>query len=189
VKIVNIVENKGYFLMQDAMNRIQLFSLILLGLLIGILGCNVKLQSIPPSEAVSVVPNRNVTEHAETIAVKFLDDYRRGFELAKRDRKLVLIFFTIPNSDISQRMMETTFCDEEIKRLSNRFICIRVDGSKESEFCKSIEIKGFPTILFMTPQGEELQRLVGKLTPDQLALPMHVMIQSTATKTSAILRK
>jgi thioredoxin-related protein len=103
--------------------------------------------------------------------------------------KLVLLFFTIPSSDASQRMMETTFCDEEVKRLSNRFICIRVDGSKESDFCQSVGIKGFPTVLFMTPQGEELQRLAGKLTPDQLALPMHVMIQSTAIKTTSVNRK
>jgi thioredoxin-related protein len=175
--------------MQDVMNRIQLFLMILLGLFIGILGCDVSLKSIPPSDTVSLVPNNNATNRTETTSVCFLDDYRMGFETAKREMKLVLIFFTIPNSDVSQRMMETTFRDEEIKRLSNRFVCIRVDGSKESDFCKSIGIKGFPTVLFMTPQGEELQRLSGKLTPDQLALPMHVMIQSTAIKTSAVIRK
>jgi thioredoxin-related protein len=185
------VVNKGYFPMQDAMNRIQLFSIIILGLFIGILGCNIKLQSMPSSDAVSLSPNNGETDSTETTSesVCFLDDYRTGFESAKREMKLVLIFFTIPNSDVSQRMMETTFRDEEIKRLSNRFVCIRVDGSKESDLCKSIGIKGFPTVLFMTPQGEELQRLSGKLTPNQLALPMHVMIQSTAIKTGAIIRK
>jgi thioredoxin-related protein len=176
--------------MQDAMNRLQLFSIIILGLFIGILGCNAKIQqSMSSSEAVSIVPSNVATEHSETMSVVFFDDYRLGFEAAKREMKLVLLFFTIPSSDVSQRMMETTFCDEEVKRLSNRFICIRVDGSKESDFCQSVDIKGFPTVLFMTPQGEELQRLAGKLTPDQLALPMHVMIQSTAIKTSAINRK
>jgi thioredoxin-related protein len=178
--------------MQDAMNRLQLFSIIILGFFIGILGCNVKLQqSMPSSEVISILPNNNsgAANRSEAESVSFLDDYRLGFEAAKREMKLVLLFFTIPSSDASQRMMETTFCDEEVKRLSNRFICIRVDGSKESDFCQSIGIKGFPTVLFMTPQGEELQRLAGKLTPDQLALPMHVMIQSTAIKTTSVNRK
>ncbi|MDR2756667.1 MAG: thioredoxin family protein [Planctomycetaceae bacterium] len=178
--------------MQDAMNRIQLFSIVILGLFIGIWGCNVKLQSITSPDAVSILPNKIATNNTETASVSFLDDYSLGFERAKQEMKLVLIFFTIPNSDASQRMMETTFHDEEIKRLSNRFVCIRIDGSKEADFCKSIGIKGYPTVLFMTPQGEELQRLTGKLTPDQLALPMHVMIQSaqsTAIKTSTVIRK
>jgi thioredoxin-related protein len=183
------VEKRGYFSMQDAINRLQLFSVILLGLFIGILGCNVKLQSAPSSAAVSILPNNGTTDHSETAPVSFFDDYRLGFETAKRERKLVLLFFTISSSDASQRMMKTTFRDEEVKRLSNRFVCILVDGSKESDFCQSVGIKGFPTVLFMTPQGEELQRLAGKLTPDQLALPMHVMIQSTAIKTSAVTRK
>ncbi|MDR1964589.1 MAG: thioredoxin family protein [Planctomycetaceae bacterium] len=173
------------------MNRIQLFFITLLVIVVGILGCNVKLQSMPPSSsgAVTVLPKSNSENRPEITSVCFLDDYRQGLEIAKQEAKLVLIFFTIPNSDASQRMMETTFRDEEIKRLSNRFVCIRVDGSKESDFCKSIGIKGFPTVLFMTPQGEELQRLAGKLTPDQLALPMHVMIQTTATKIGSIIRR
>ncbi|MDR2115726.1 MAG: thioredoxin family protein [Planctomycetaceae bacterium] len=184
------------FSMQDVMSRVQLFSIIILGLFIGILGCNVKLQSITSSDSVSILPNNvtNVTdvtrEGIETNSVSFLDDYSLGFERAKREMKLMLLFFTISNSDASQRMLETTFCDEEIRRLSERFICIRVDGFKESDFCKSLGIKGFPTVLFMTPQGEELQRLTGKLTPDQLALPMHVMIQSTAIRSNtAAIRK
>jgi thioredoxin-related protein len=176
--------------MQDAMNRLQLFSIVILVLFIGILGCNVKLQqSMSSSEVVSILPNNATTDQSGAASVSFFDDYRLGFETAKQEMKLVLLFFTIPSSDASQRMMETTFRDEEVRRLSNRFVCIRIDGSKESEFCQSVGIKGFPTVLFMTPQGEELKRLAGKLTPDQLALPMHVMIQSTAIKTSAVNRK
>lgn len=175
--------------MQDAMSRIELYSIIILGLFIGILGCNVKLQSITSPAVVSILPKSGATENLETTTVCFLDDYLLGFEKAKREMKLILIFFTIPNSDASRRMMDTTFRDDEIRRLSERFVCIRVDGSKEPDFCKSIGIKGFPTVLFMTPQGEELQRLTGRLTPDQLALPMHVMIQSIAIKTGAAVRK
>ncbi|MDR2439950.1 MAG: thioredoxin family protein [Planctomycetaceae bacterium] len=174
------------------MNKIQLFSIIILGLFIGIWGCDTKLQSLTSLDVVPILPNNVVTNNSETTSVSFLDDYSLGFEKAKQEMKLILLFFTIPNSDASQRMMETTFHDEEIKRLSNRFVCIRIDGSKESDFCKSIGIKGFPTVLFMTPQGEELQRLTGKLTPDQLALPMHVMIQSQSTaaiKSNTTIRK
>jgi thioredoxin-related protein len=174
--------------MQDAMYRKNLL-LIILGLFIGISGCNADSRPLPPMNSVSVLPGNNKPVPLETATVSFLDDYRQGLETAKREAKLVLVFFTLPNSAASQRMMETTFRDEEIKRLSNRFICIQIDGSGESEFCKSMDIKGFPTVLFMNSQGEELQRLAGKLTPDQLALQMHVMIQTTAIKIGAVIRK
>jgi len=191
------------------MYRNPLLIVILLGLFTGISGCNTDIQPLPSMEVVSALPsnkpsskpinkpsskpinkpsnNRAIPQ--ETTEVCFLDDYRQGLETAKREAKLVLFFFTLPNSAASQRMMETTFRDEEIKRLSSRFVCIQIDGSKKSEFCKSMDIKGFPTVLFMNSQGEELQRLTGKLTPDQLALQMHVMIQTTAIKIGAVIRK
>jgi thioredoxin-related protein len=168
------------------MNQHRLFTIIIIiGLFFGILGCYVESGSLPlakPVPATSIVP-------PESTPIQFLNDYRQGIEIAKRESKLVLVFFSLSNSASSQRIMETTFQDDEIKRLSNRFVCISVDGLKESEFCKSVDIKGFPTILFMNSHGEEVQRLAGKLTADQLAIQMHIIIQSIATKSGGIVRK
>jgi thioredoxin-related protein len=181
--------NKVFYFPQDAMSRY--FSIFTIGLFIGILGCYVESGSLPLVKKLSAIPNNNdnIVADSESVPVYFIENYLQGLKIAKQDSRLILIFFMLPNSDVSQRMMETIFGDKEIKRLSNRFVCIKVDGSQETEFCKSININGFPTILFMNPNGEELQRLTGKLTPDRLAVQMHLMLQTAAVTNGMINRK
>ena len=82
--------------------------------------------------------------------------------------------------------METTFRDDEIKRLAERFVCIHVDGAQESELCESLEISCFPTIILSNANGAEVRRLVGGQTSDQLALQMHVILQATALRSQTV---
>jgi hypothetical protein len=114
-----------------------------------------------------------------------LRDHTTGLETARQERKPTLTFFSIPNNVGSQKMIETTFRDDEIKRLAEKFVCIHVDGLQESELCESLEISSFPTILLSNISGVEVRRLVGGQTPDQLALQMHVILQTTALRPQA----
>ena len=114
--------------------------------------------------------------------IVFLHDRAAGQELARQERKPTLTFFSIPDNAGSQRMMETTFCDEEIKRLAEWLVCIYVDGSQESELCESLEISSFPTIILANTNGTEVHRLVGRQTPDQLAVQIHILLQVIALR-------
>jgi len=118
--------------------------------------------------------------------VAFLSDPSAGFEIARQERKPILLFFSVPDSAGSQRMMNTTFCDEEIKRLSEWLVCIHVDGSHESALCESLAISSFPTIILSNVDGVEVRRLVGKQTPDQLAVQIHVLLQVLAQRPQAV---
>lgn len=179
------------------MNTIELTSIyrgpLLVGVLltVGILGCSVDHTAVPQARPVvgaSTEKDKPKTASSAAKPMTFLTNYRQGIELARSESKPALVFFTLPNCANSKKMMESTFSDEEIVRLSSRFVCILVDGSESPELCEASQIKGFPTILFLSPQGAELQRLAGKQSPDQLALQMHVAIQSTAAKTAAAVR-
>lgn len=140
-------------------------------------------------------PGNLSAAHADETSVatphplNFVEDYSEALEVSIRDSKPMLVFFTLPNCASSKRMYDTTFCDEEINRLSSRFVCVRIDGAKEGELCRSKGITSFPTILFLNSREQELSRLSGTQTSDQLALHMHVMLQSTAVKVGAIVRK
>jgi len=114
--------------------------------------------------------------------IVFMHDHKAGLEIARQERRPTLIFFFVANNVGSQRMLETTFCDEEIKRLAERFVCIHVDGSQESELCESLEISSFPTILLSHANGTEVRRLIGGQTSDQLAVQMHIILQATALR-------
>ena len=144
-----------------------------------------------PAQRGGGMPAAQVQEPAPAAQTQtdFLDDYRQAVDISIREAKPMLVFFTLSNCSSSKRMQETTFCDEEIRRLSHRFVCVRINGSKEAELCSEKRITSFPTILFQNSREQELQRLSGIQSPDQLALQMHVLIQSTAAKIGSVVRK
>ncbi|GHT43090.1 hypothetical protein FACS189443_6710 [Planctomycetales bacterium] len=118
--------------------------------------------------------------------IEFIENRAEGLETAGKERKPILMFFTIPNSKGSQRMLETTFCDMDVLQLSQRFVCIKIDAPQESQFCATLGISGFPTIVLANPNGGEIQRLTGKLTADQLAVQMHAVLQTVAMRSGTV---
>ena len=132
-------------------------------------------------DSVSVVSR--LEETSQPIA--FLSNYSAGLEAARKERKPTLIFFSIPENAGSRRMMETTFCDEEIKRLAEWFVCIQVDGSQDAGLCESLEISSFPTIILSSTNSTEVRRLVGRQTADQLAVQIHILLQVMAQRPQA----
>ena len=126
-------------------------------------------------------PIPSKTEEKET-PISFLRDHAVGIETARQERKPVLMFFSVPGSVGSQRMLETTFCGEEVKRLADRFVCVHVDGTQEATLCQSLNIADFPTILLSNTNGTEVCRLIGRQTPDQLAFQMQIVLQATVAQ-------
>ena len=121
-----------------------------------------------------------VEEQKQPIA--FICDHASGMALARQEKKPALIFFSVPDNLGSQRMMDTTFSDDEIKRLVEKLVCIHVDGSQETLLCETFGISSFPTIILFNASGMEVRRLVGRQTPDQLAIQIHVLLQATALR-------
>ena len=121
--------------------------------------------------------------------ISFLHNHAAGLEIARQERKPMLIFFSVPDNVGSQRMLETTFCDDEIKRLAEWLVCIHVDGSEESALCESLGISSFPTIILSNTNGMEVRRLIGRQTPDQLAVQIHVVLQATALRLQATVKR
>jgi len=118
----------------------------------------------------------------ETPPIAFLYDHATGLEVARQTRKPTLIFFSVPENTGSQRMLESTFSDDEIKRLAERLVCIHVDGAQELSLCESLGISSFPTIILTNVNGTEVRRLVGRQTPDQLAVQIHILLQVMAQR-------
>jgi hypothetical protein len=121
-----------------------------------------------------------------TQSITFLHDHANGLEVARQERKPTLIFFSVPDNAGSQRMLETTFRDDEIQRLAEWLVCIHVDGSQESTLCESLGISSFPTIILSNANGTEVRRLVGRQTADQLAVQIHILLQAVALRPQGI---
>ncbi|MDR1924708.1 MAG: thioredoxin family protein [Planctomycetaceae bacterium] len=112
----------------------------------------------------------------------FLYDFNTALATAKAESKPLVVLFTIPNNDSCKRSLEL-FNDNEIKRLSKRFVCVSIDAAASASICELHRVNGFPTILILNSDGMEIQRLTGKEPLEQLAIQMHIAIQlSTRNK-------
>lgn len=122
-------------------------------------------------------------------SVIFLSDFDSALRQAASETKPIMLFFALPDSSRSQAMLETTFENDEIKRLSRQFVCIQVNAIQDGRTCQRYQVDSFPTILILGPHGNELQRLPGRQTAEQLSLQMHVVIQSMAAQNTVTVRK
>ncbi|MDR3182717.1 MAG: thioredoxin family protein [Planctomycetaceae bacterium] len=129
------------------------------------------------------LPQPHKTVSSEAVSpIDFIENRLEGLETAKKERKPALLFFAIPNNAGSQKMLETAFGDAEVRQLAKSFICIRIDGIQDSAYCETLGVRGFPTVVLANSNGSEIQRLTGRQSPDQLAVQMHVVLQTVAMR-------
>lgn len=177
------IDNKG----KDAMKYkifILTLSISLLFQWVYFVGCNFSHHTV---EEQASSTQKNEVKVPATDEIRFVAEYETAAETASREARPLLLFFTLPNSASSRKMKETTFRDPEIKRLSTRFVCAELDAMANSELCRRLDIKGFPTVLLISTRGAEIYRFAGTQAISDLTLQMHVAIQSTASK--AVVRK
>ncbi len=162
-------------------DRITLKLLILMTVLV-LIGCGTEHGSAIFS---TICRSEPVKATKPMPCIAFDDNFERGMQTADETGRPSLVFFTLPQCSNGNQMLDSTFRNNEIQSLSRRFVCIMIDASKHATLCEKYQVKGFPTILLLSPQGIELQRMSGKQNADQLSVQMQVALQSTAQKAVA----
>jgi hypothetical protein len=165
--------------MPPSLGKILFLPVLLL--FFAVIGCGKGNHSRLPETKDAVSSNVNP-------AVEFTGNRAEGLERAKMEKKPALLFFGIPDNISSQKMLETAFCNSEVVKLAQAFICIKIDGVAESDYCESLGIRGFPTIVLANSSGSEIQRLTGKQSPELLITQMHVVLQTVALRQNAPVR-
>ncbi len=132
----------------------------------------------PPSLAM-LREARGAQDMPETppAAVQFVDDFDRGLEQAMRDGKPLLLFFHVRDCVYCSRMLNETLTDPEVVRLSERFVCIRIEADASREVCRKFHVEAFPTVQFISPQGVPLSRLLGKTDAEAFVSQMEAALR------------
>jgi len=114
--------------------------------------------------------------------IKFVEGFRRGWEIAHSQGKPILILFTADWCNYCHAMAREALCEPSVVNLANEFTCVLVDADAEPEVCRQFRVRGYPTIQFLSPRGLPLNRLTGKQPPVQLVNEMQAALQAVARK-------
>jgi thioredoxin-related protein len=140
-----------------------------------------------PTESISSKDGkpREAFLNGDSLPLTFHENLNEGLTIARKLDKPVLLLFTDPNCVYSRQMLESTFQNEEVQSLANRFVCVQVDSCNASPICEQFHVEAFPTIQFLSSNGIPLQRLKGNQMPEQLTEEMRLALQRIAMKQSA----
>ena len=118
------------------------------------------------------------------------DDEKLALERASSGNRPLLIDFWAEWCAACKELDHKTFCDPVVTRFVNsNFISLKVDGSKITdeinEIWKRHGVKGLPTVLFLSPSGDEIARFEAFRTVEQV-MPL---LEEVVMKTSGLPKK
>jgi thiol-disulfide isomerase/thioredoxin len=108
-----------------------------------------------------------------------LDTYARSDEIpemistalseAGDSGRLVFIDFHAPWCGACRKLEETTLSDPDVKAVLSHYVVLKVDTDEHPSVGKYFNVVGLPTLLVMSPTGEELYRHAGPIEHEPLA--------------------
>ena len=80
----------------------------------------------------ALVANVATNLDVEREKVEFSTDFDEATRRAETENKPLLLFFMAQNCPHSQAMLDDAFSNEEIARLSRKFVCVEIDVNDEA---------------------------------------------------------
>jgi thioredoxin-related protein len=89
-------------------------------------------------------------------------DFDGALKAARVEDRPILVVFQSAGSDDSKKLDATTWKDPKVKsRLASKLVAVKLDVELEPELAAKFRIHILPTILLLTRQGVELDRITG----------------------------
>jgi len=88
-----------------------------------------------------------------------------GFKFANEEKKKLLVDFYRKDCKWCKRLDDSTFTDREVISLSLDFVFVKIDAKKDSLLVEEYKVSAYPTVILLKSSGEEIERIVGYLSP------------------------
>jgi thiol:disulfide interchange protein DsbD len=88
-----------------------------------------------------------------------------SFELAKREKKPLLVDFFTTWCYWCRMLDEKTYPNNQVQKLLASFVPVKLNAEIEVDFTKKYEVKSFPTLKVLADDGEELYEISGYEEP------------------------
>lgn len=161
---------------------------LLAALVIPLAGCEIHDQPAESSDqgpAASIGQAANSQDAGSAGQIAFVEGFERGLQVARNEQKPLLLFFTAEWCKYCHQMQREAFLEQAVVELSREFVCVLVDADAEPDICRQFEVRGFPTVQFVSSRGLRLNRLTGKQPGSQLVMQMKAALQAVARRDKA----
>lgn len=109
--------------------------------------------------------------------------YHEGVEKAKAENKYIMVDFYTDWCTYCKKLDKEVYSQEPVKRrLRNSYVAVKVDAESRSkvkfmgkeitsrDLARDFQVRGYPTIWFLDPQGKPIFALPGYLEADKFAM-------------------
>ncbi|MBN1457904.1 MAG: thioredoxin family protein [Armatimonadetes bacterium] len=134
-----------------------------------------------PREQVSVPVAPAEDEVVEKGEIAWMYDYEAGLAAAREADKPVMIDVFATWCGPCKLLDENVFSRADVAEASQDFVTIRVDGDQDPDTVNNLRISGYPTVLFLTPDGKEIGRSVGAVSYSVMLTEMEKAKERYAT--------
>ncbi len=119
--------------------------------------------------AAQIPGNENANANVSAIQFKS-DSWNEVLEMAKKENKPIFLDISASWCGYCKRMKANVFTDAEVAKYYNsNFINVSVDGEKGEgiELAKKYGVKGYPTFVFLNPDGSIAYQTSGYNNPEK----------------------
>gem|GEM_PF-307042 len=124
-------------------------------------------KSTPPGG----IPLRTLQDLAnanQVEALKWNTDLETALALAARHNKPVLVYFTMPQCAWCRRLDAEVLQHPEVRKRLSSFVLVKLDLAVDEKAAARFRIRSTPTLLLLSPEGRETQKLEGYIEKAEL---------------------
>ncbi len=83
------------------------------------------------------------------------DDYESGLEQAKKEKKIVMVMFTLTECNVCRQMKENVYTDPEVMAYVKKYF-VPIELNLDIDDKEGFTVFGTPTFYFLTSEGKQI---------------------------------
>jgi len=103
-------------------------------------------------------------------------EYEEGMALASSNNMPVMIDFYTEWCGYCRKMDDEVYVNDEVIELSKNFVNIKVDCGARPDLRQKYAVMGYPTIVFLNSNGDEVYRVYGYVPADVFKTDMQIAL-------------
>jgi thiol-disulfide isomerase/thioredoxin len=113
--------------------------------------------------------------------ISWFDDFERGQETAARLGQNMVVDFYTDWCKWCKVLDDSVYTDPKVIQMSTEMVFVKVDADKDTVNASKYGVSGFPTVVLMKPDGEEIDRIYGYLPLPDFINQINLYLQGKET--------